>query len=172
MALKITKLDPQLKDFAPDFELRMDNFRKTKGALLHDGKTLSDFANGYLFYGFHQTEDGWYYREWAPAAEAMSNTYSITSLEKLLPTMRNLNVPSSAQVLLPLGSNSGALGGSVGGPVVGTVGAVVGWVADVEGLVPSAESFGLPQAVRETTQKIAKNRHRSFFIIVTALLFL
>ena len=71
MALKITQLDPQLTDFAPDFELRMENFRKTKAALLPDGKTLSDFANGYLFYGFHQTEDGWYYREWAPAAEAM-----------------------------------------------------------------------------------------------------
>jgi hypothetical protein len=59
------------------------------------------------------------------------------------------------------------------GAVVGlVVGLVVGCVADVEGVVPSAESFGLPQAVRETTQKIASNRHRSFFIIVTALLFL
>ena len=71
MELKITKLDPQLKDFASDFALRMDNFSKTKAALLPEGKTLCDFANGYLYYGFHRTPDGWLYREWAPAAEAM-----------------------------------------------------------------------------------------------------
>ena len=59
--------------------------------------------------------------------------------------VRIFRTPSSAQVLLPLGSNSGALGGSVGGTVVGTVGAVVGWLVVglvAEGLVQSAESAG------------------------------
>ena len=79
--------------------------------------------------------------------------------------VRIFSTPSSAQVLLPRGSNSGALGGSVGGTVVGTVGAVVGCVVGVVvGLVPSAESAGLPQAVKDSTNIIARNKQRIFFI--------
>ena len=71
MELNITKIDPNLKPFQKDLELRMENYERTKKMLLKDGETLADFANGHMFYGFHRTEDGWYYREWAPAAEAM-----------------------------------------------------------------------------------------------------
>ena len=31
-------------------------------------KTLSDFANGYEYYGLHKTDCGWIFREWAPNA--------------------------------------------------------------------------------------------------------
>ncbi len=71
MKLKITQIDPTLQPYQADLELRMANYKRTKRALLRRGQTLSDFANGYLFYGFHQTPEGWYYREWAPAAEKM-----------------------------------------------------------------------------------------------------
>ncbi|MBQ7982599.1 MAG: alpha amylase C-terminal domain-containing protein, partial [Clostridia bacterium] len=33
-------------------------------------KPLSDCANGYLYFGFHRTADGWVYREWLPGADA------------------------------------------------------------------------------------------------------
>ena len=37
--------------------------------LTQDGKmTLSDFANGYNYYGLHLTDEGWVFREWAPNA--------------------------------------------------------------------------------------------------------
>ena len=37
--------------------------------LTQDGKmTLSDFANGYNYYGLHLTDGGWVFREWAPNA--------------------------------------------------------------------------------------------------------
>lgn len=37
--------------------------------LTQDGKmTLSDFANGYNYYGLHLTDEGWIFREWAPNA--------------------------------------------------------------------------------------------------------
>ena len=36
-----------------------------------DGKSLSDFATGYLFYGLHKVKDGWIFREWAPNATAI-----------------------------------------------------------------------------------------------------
>ena len=70
MALKIMKLNPCLEPFASDISLRMSNFISTKDALLKNGTTLADFANGHHFYGFHRTEEGWFYREWAPACGA------------------------------------------------------------------------------------------------------
>ena len=68
---EIMELDPQLLPYEKDFDLRMENYKKKKRQLLAPGQKLSDFANGYLYFGFHMCEDGWYYREWAPGAEAM-----------------------------------------------------------------------------------------------------
>ncbi len=69
MKPKILSIDPWLRPFEADIALRMDNYRKKLSSLLAPGQTLSGFANGHLFYGFHKTADGWVYREWAPAAE-------------------------------------------------------------------------------------------------------
>ena len=69
MTHKILEIDPRLTPFAGEFDLRMEAYKRTKKNLLQKGQTLSDFANGYLFFGFHQTEDGWFYREWAPSAD-------------------------------------------------------------------------------------------------------
>ena len=71
MKHKILRIDPMLKPFEKDFDLRMQNYIRKKEELLSPGQTLTDFANGHLFFGFHQADGGWYYREWAPAAEAV-----------------------------------------------------------------------------------------------------
>ena len=71
MKHKIMEYDANLAAFERDFDLRAERFERKKKELLKNAATLSDFANGHLFYGFHQTEDGWYYREWAPAADEM-----------------------------------------------------------------------------------------------------
>ena len=71
MGYKILKIDPYLADFEQDINLRMDNFSKKRKELLGDSQKISDFANGYKYFGFHRTENGWVYREWAPAAEAV-----------------------------------------------------------------------------------------------------
>ena len=71
MKLRITEIDPNLSPFQSDLELRMQNYQKTKDALLPKGQTLMDFANAHKFFGFHRADNGWYYREWAPGAEAM-----------------------------------------------------------------------------------------------------
>ncbi len=65
---RILELNPQLKDFAGDIDLRMFLYRATKTRLLDKGQTLNEFANGHNYYGFHRTKDGWVYREWAPSA--------------------------------------------------------------------------------------------------------
>jgi len=71
MIQKITSIDPNLQPFAGDLQLRMDKYVSAKAALLPLGQTLTDFANAHLYFGIHRTKDGWVYREWAPAAEAM-----------------------------------------------------------------------------------------------------
>ena len=65
---RILDLNPQLQSFAGDIDLRMFLYRATKGRILGEGQTLNDFANAHNYYGFHRTEDGWVYREWAPSA--------------------------------------------------------------------------------------------------------
>ena len=65
---RILELNPQLQSFAGDIDLRMFLYRATKGRLLSEGQTLNDFANAHNYYGFHRTETGWVYREWAPSA--------------------------------------------------------------------------------------------------------
>ena len=69
MKHRIFQYDPLLKAYEMDFDLRVRNYKNKKKELLQDGKTLAEFANGYLYYGFHKMEDGWVYREWAPGAE-------------------------------------------------------------------------------------------------------
>ena len=68
--LQIFEQDRALIPFKRDIELRMDNYRRMRYALVQNGN-LSDFANAHEYYGFHHTLDGWVYREWAPAADAL-----------------------------------------------------------------------------------------------------
>ena len=68
--VRLVQIDPALRPFERDLELRMDNYRRTREALTRGG-SLSDFANAHSYYGFHHTEEGWIYREWAPAADAL-----------------------------------------------------------------------------------------------------
>ena len=68
---KILEIDPWLKPFEKDIRLRMNRYNTTKKAMLGDKTLIKDVANGHLYYGFHRTNEGWFYREWAPAAEAL-----------------------------------------------------------------------------------------------------
>ena len=90
MALKIVKMNPVLQPFASDLQMRMDNYKATKAALLSDGQTLSDFANGHRYFGLHPVKDGWYYREWAPGADAMYLTGDFCGWDRHAHPMTNL----------------------------------------------------------------------------------
>ena len=71
MKYKIFEYDPALLPYERDINQRMLNFENKKRELLGDNGNLRDFANGHEYFGFHKTNDGWYYREWAPAADEM-----------------------------------------------------------------------------------------------------
>ena len=70
MSLKIVEMNPELKLFEGALQTRLDKYHETKTALAGNGN-LGDFANGHHYFGFHKTNDGWYYREWAPAADKL-----------------------------------------------------------------------------------------------------
>ena len=70
----ILQIDPYLRPYQADIALRMQNYADMKKRLLGPGQRLSDFANGHLYFGFHRTEEGWIYREWAPNAQEMALT--------------------------------------------------------------------------------------------------
>lgn len=67
----ILEIDPYLDPFADDLQLRNELFEQKRNELLSEHSSLSEFANGYKYFGFHTTDSGWVYREWAPAAEKM-----------------------------------------------------------------------------------------------------
>jgi 1,4-alpha-glucan branching enzyme len=43
---------------------------------------LSEFANGHEYFGFHKTQSGWVYREWAPAADELFLTGDMNGWNK------------------------------------------------------------------------------------------
>ena len=71
MSYKILERDQNLLPFEGDIRLRMERYAAKKKELLPRGGKLKHFANGHKYFGLHKGKDGWFYREWAPAAEKL-----------------------------------------------------------------------------------------------------
>lgn len=71
--LKLVENDPWLEPYAPAIEGRHNYYLLRRQTMTERGTlTLSDYANGHLWYGLHHTADGgWVFREWAPHATAI-----------------------------------------------------------------------------------------------------
>ena len=89
--LNILKLDPWLTPYKEDILLRRRRYEETRKRLLAPGQTLWDFANGHQYFGFHKTDAGWYYREWAPGAEEMYLTGDFCHWDMFAYPMKNLS---------------------------------------------------------------------------------
>ncbi len=66
---KILSIDPWLKPYYKDIALRMELNTTVRQKLLGNKADLASFANGYMYFGFNRTEDGWIFREWLPGAD-------------------------------------------------------------------------------------------------------
>ena len=86
---KILKIDPYLRDYAKDLDLRTELYAAKRQELTNGG-SLSDFACGHAYFGIHPTKSGWVYREWAPAAEAMYLTGDFCNWELYAHPMKRL----------------------------------------------------------------------------------
>ena len=87
---KILEYNPQLQAYASDIQLRMDNYARMKNKILKKGQILNDFANAHMYYGFHHTNDGWIYREWAPAAQQLWLFGDFNHWDRLSHPLKNL----------------------------------------------------------------------------------
>jgi len=65
---KLIELDPMLTQFKPQLMKRYNSYLDLKDTIQHYGEGLDNFSMGYKVYGFNRTEDGIWYREWAPGA--------------------------------------------------------------------------------------------------------
>ncbi len=100
MAYKILKHDPLLEHFEQDIELRMENYAHKRRELVGESGSLSDFANGYEYFGIHPTGESWIYREWAPGADEMYFTGDFCGWELYAHPMKKL--PGGVfEVILP-----------------------------------------------------------------------
>ena len=91
MNYKIFRFDKKLKEFSKDFNLRMERYQKKYKELVPDGSSLADFANGHNYFGFHKTETGWFYREWAPAAECVYLTGDFCNWDRTAYPLKKLD---------------------------------------------------------------------------------
>ena len=67
--LGLVKNDSYLAPYEDAIRGRHEHALWKMNQLTQDGKlSLSEFANGYNYYGLHRTKDGWVFREWAPNA--------------------------------------------------------------------------------------------------------
>jgi 1,4-alpha-glucan branching enzyme len=89
--LRILDIDPWLKPFEKDLQLRMERYQALKKVLLGSAPTFSDFANGHLYFGIHRTKTGWVYREWAPAARALYLTGDFNNWGKTSHPLTRIN---------------------------------------------------------------------------------
>ena len=68
----LVKKDPFLEPYENAIRGRHDHALWKLSQLTNNGKkSLSDFANGYNYYGLHKLSRGWVFREWAPNATAI-----------------------------------------------------------------------------------------------------
>ena len=69
--LKLIQNDPWLQPYRDAIEGRYRQALSKEKELTGGESTLSDFADGHLYFGLHRTPEGWTFREWAPNATAI-----------------------------------------------------------------------------------------------------
>lgn len=68
--LPIVEKDPWLKPVEGEMIARHDRYLNKLSAIERGSETIVDYANGYMYYGFHYDagHKGWWFREWLPGA--------------------------------------------------------------------------------------------------------
>ncbi|MBY0427507.1 MAG: 1,4-alpha-glucan-branching enzyme, partial [Cytophagales bacterium] len=71
--LPLLQDDPWLEPYTQDIEERLARYKAKYTELEQEFGSLEQFADGYKYFGinFDKKANGWYYREWAPAAEQL-----------------------------------------------------------------------------------------------------
>ena len=69
--LPLVARDEWLRPAEKELELRHRLYEERLAEILRTAGSLTDYANGYRYYGWQRDEDlrGWWFREWLPAAK-------------------------------------------------------------------------------------------------------
>ena len=67
---KLKKIDKSLTPYIEEIGMHVERFILKRKELIK-GESISSFANGYLYFGFHKTKEGWVFREWLPGADSV-----------------------------------------------------------------------------------------------------
>lgn len=69
----LVKDDPWLEPYTDEIQDRINRFNRLLESIEESNGSLESFANAYQYYGFNYDPEkaGWWYREWAPAAEGL-----------------------------------------------------------------------------------------------------
>ena len=96
------KADPWLEPFSGLIEQRFAKSISKEKQLIGKG-TLIDFSMGHFYYGLHQNNDSWIFREWAPNATCIFITGGFTGWkDKDEFKMNRLNAMGDWEITLPL----------------------------------------------------------------------
>ena len=100
---KILDIDPLLAPYETEIDKRMEHYAAFKKRLLGAGESLSSFANGHLYFGFQKSleHDGWYYREWAPGAGAVSLVGDFNGWDDRSHTLNKINESGVWEIFIP-----------------------------------------------------------------------
>ncbi len=100
--LKLIKNDPWLTPYTQAIEGRHNSAVKKIEELTGGTGNLSDFADGYLYFGLHKEKKQWVFREWAPNANAIYLIGNFSNWEEL-PEYRLLAIGGGVwEIKLPL----------------------------------------------------------------------
>ncbi len=88
---RLLNIDPGLAPFRNDIMLRLNLANQTMTRLMGDRENLSDFADGYMYFGFHRTPDGWVFREWLPGADRVFLTGDFNGWNRISHPLRRMD---------------------------------------------------------------------------------
>ena len=100
---KLLEINPALLPYEKDINLRMDQYNKKLAELTGRDKSLKDFANAYEYYGFHELEYDWVYREWAPGADGVYLTGDFNGWNQTANPLTRINEHGDWEIHLPKG---------------------------------------------------------------------
>lgn len=74
VSLPLIQDDPWLSPYSEEVELRLQRYLDARSNIEDQYPNLAAYANAYTYFGIHydRKAEGWWYREWAPAATALS----------------------------------------------------------------------------------------------------
>ena len=99
---ELVKKDPFLKDFSEKIKWRMHRLQRTLDEITEEVGDFKNFSLADTYFGLHQTEKGWIFREWAPNASHLYLTGEFSNWNDVTTaSLSRLNAHGVWEIKLP-----------------------------------------------------------------------